>query len=111
MTVENHDETMPGKRPRWHRLVAGWVLFVPGLIVIPTPLPFGLMMTLLGLSLLASESEWVRHRFRRVRLRYPQINRHLDAIHPRSPKIIQNLLEHTHPRYLQRRSLVQSDGQ
>ncbi len=87
------------KGPRYHLLIAGWLLFIPGLIIIPTPIPFGLPMTLLGLSLLAAESAWVRGRFRRLRSRFPRINSHLDAIHPRSPRIVQQLLDRTHPQH------------
>lgn len=94
------EDAMAINRPRLHRIVAGWAIFVPGLIILPTPVPIGLMMTLFGLSLLASESVWVQRLFQKVRLRFPKMNRHLDDIHPRSPKIIQNLLEHTHPRHI-----------
>ena len=61
------------KRPL--KLVVGSVMFVVGIITAPFPLPIGQFVALIGLSLLVSESHWLKTKMQKLRRRLPLIGR------------------------------------
>jgi hypothetical protein len=46
------------KRPL--KLLIGWVMLIVGIITAPIPIPIGQVIALIGLSILVSESHWVK---------------------------------------------------
>jgi len=49
---------------------AGWLLLIVGLLLFPTPLPFGIVLVPLGLVMLATEYRWARRLRRRFERRF-----------------------------------------
>jgi hypothetical protein len=80
------------------RLVGGWVLLVAGLIVLPLPIPLGLLMTLLGLAILVGESHLIRRLICRWRARNPRVCRRLKAMQASSPRLVRQFIELTDPK-------------
>ena len=54
------------------------VLIICGIIMTPTPIPFGLITISMGILLLAHESDWVKDRIRNMRVRYPRLSSQLE---------------------------------
>lgn len=70
--------------------IVGYCLLVPGLIILPSPIPIGLIMVALALAILLTTSKTVarlvfrlRYRFDRVDDKLTQAERHL----PRSLRV------------------------
>lgn len=83
-------------------LIIGWILFIVGLIIAPTPLPIGQIIALVGLSLLVSESEAVRIWVQKLRRRIPALCRRLTQASPHLPGFLRKLIELTDPIHLNR---------
>jgi len=77
------------------KLVAGSVLFVIGIITAPAPLPIGQFFALVGLSLLISESSWIKIRIQKIRRRLPFIDQQLQRMHPYLPKFLKKVIDDT----------------
>ncbi|MGB0683771.1 MAG: PGPGW domain-containing protein [Magnetovibrionaceae bacterium] len=75
----------------------GWALVAIGLVVIPTPIPFGMALTALGLYILAWQSMGLRNKLRTVRARYPETSRWLRGTTDRLPRSMRSLLRRTDP--------------
>jgi len=58
--------------PKAIRTVLGWVLIVPGVVLLPTPIPVGLLMLTAGFLLLHSASPGFRQRALNVASRFPK---------------------------------------
>ncbi|MGB0670559.1 MAG: PGPGW domain-containing protein [Rhodospirillales bacterium] len=82
---------------RWFWLALGWALVVVGLGVIPTPIPFGMLMTAVGAYILAWRSRWARDRIRRIRRRFPQTSAVLTRNAKKLPRAMHSLLRRTDP--------------
>jgi len=80
------------------RLIAGWLLVVIGAVTAPTPLPFGIVLLVVGLCLLAQDSRTVRGAIRRLRRCYPGASDKVDGIKHRLPTLLRRTLERTNPR-------------
>lgn len=57
---------------RWTVLVIGWTLVVAGAIILPLPIPTGLLMLVIGFALLSRESPMVRRWIAALRARFPR---------------------------------------
>lgn len=77
--------------------VAGVLLVMFGIIVTPLPIPFGLLMILVGLSLLASSVPWVRQYLKALRQRYREFSGKLNRIKSKLPRFVRQLIEDTDP--------------
>lgn len=62
-------------------LVSGWVLFlVVAPLVSPFPGPAGTVVAAFGLILILRNSRWARHRFVRLKARWPRVGALIDRI-------------------------------
>jgi len=77
--------------------VSGSILVVAGLIVLPLPIPFGLIMMVIGFSLLAPYIPSVQRLIRKMRSRWPDLDMQLRRHHHRFPPIIKKTIDKTHP--------------
>ncbi len=86
------------KRPL--KLILGWIMLIGGIITAPLPLPIGQFIALIGLSLLISESIWVKIKMQKMRRRVPIIGRQLTRMHPYLPKFLKKVVDDTDPAHL-----------
>lgn len=77
--------------------VFGSTLVVAGLIVLPLPLPFGLIMLVIGFALLAPYIPVVQRLVRKMRTKWPNINEMLLRNRDRFPPVIKKTIDKTHP--------------
>lgn len=77
--------------------VAGSTLVVTGLIVLPLPLPFGLIMLVIGFALLAPYIPAVQRLVRAMRRKWPKIDAILLRNRHRFPPVIKRTIDKTHP--------------
>lgn len=77
--------------------VAGSTLVVTGLIVLPLPLPFGLIMLVIGFALLAPYIPAVQRLVRVMRGKWPKIDAMLLRYRHRFPPVIKRTIDKTHP--------------
>lgn len=77
--------------------VAGSTLVVTGLIVLPLPLPFGLIMLVIGFALLAPYIPLVQRLVRLMRRKWPKIDAMLLRYRHRFPPVIKRTIDKTHP--------------
>ncbi len=82
--------------PIFHQ-VSGTILVIAGVILTPTPIPFGLIMLTLGLALLAPYFTPVRRVVRGIRRRWPRIDETLRRNRDRFPAVIRQTIDRTHP--------------
>lgn len=86
------------KRPL--KLFIGWVMLIVGLITAPIPLPIGQIVALIGLSILVSESHWIKTKMQKFRRRIPVIGRQLKRMHPYMPRFLKKVIDDTDPTHL-----------
>lgn len=86
------------KRPL--KLTLGWIMLIVGIITAPIPLPIGQIIALIGLSILVSESQWVKTKAQRLRRAIPIFHRQLTRLHPYLPKFLKKVVEDTDPGHL-----------
>lgn len=79
------------------RLIMGWALIGAGAVILPTPVPIGLIMLIVGLALVAPESKWLQAWLRRRRAAYPDFSDRLVAWRPRLPRIARRVIDLTDP--------------
>ncbi len=77
--------------------VLGSTLVVTGLIVLPLPIPFGLIMLVIGFALLAPYIPIVQRIIRHMRRRWPQVDAILLRYRDRFPPVIRKTIDKTHP--------------
>lgn len=82
----------------WLYSALGWTLLVLGILFVPTPLPIGLLLMLMGLALLAHSSRNIRVLLYSLRMRWPWFNDKLYVSEERLPAIFSKLLQETRPR-------------
>ena len=78
------------------RLIA-ILLLIAGLIIFPLPIPFGLILIIIGLTLLISSSSKVADMIKTFRKTHPDIDREIRHIKEKTPPIIKHPLEITEP--------------
>lgn len=77
--------------------VSGVILIIVGAIVLPLPIPLGLIMLTLGCALLAPYIPFVQRLVRRIRTKWPMINNTLLRHRHRMPPVIKSTIDKTHP--------------
>lgn len=77
--------------------VFGSTLVVAGLIVLPLPIPFGLIMLTVGFALLAPYIPAVRRMIKYLRAKWPKFDETLRRHHHRFPPVIKSTIDQTHP--------------
>lgn len=77
--------------------VMGSVLVLLGIIVLPMPIPFGLIMMVIGLALLAPYFVPIQKVVRHLRRKHHHLDEKLRAWHHRFPPVIQKTIDKTHP--------------
>lgn len=77
--------------------VMGSTLVVTGLIVLPLPLPFGLIMLVIGFALLAPYIPAVQRLVRMMRRKWPKVDAILLRYRHRFPPVIKRTIDKTHP--------------
>ncbi|MEM8771468.1 MAG: PGPGW domain-containing protein [Pseudomonadota bacterium] len=82
--------------PILHQIL-GSTLVVTGLIVLPLPLPFGLIMLVIGFALLAPYVPAVRKVVRVMRRKWPKVDAILLRFRDRFPPVIRRTIDKTHP--------------
>ncbi len=82
--------------PIIHQLF-GSLLILVGLVVLPLPLPFGLIMITLGVALLAPYVPAFQRLVRAMRRKWPKIDRSLLRYRHRLPEVIRKTIDKTHP--------------
>ena len=85
-----------GMLPIFHQAL-GAFLVLSGLIVLPLPIPFGLLMITIGCALLAPYVPAVQRVVRRLRRKSPRLNATLLRHRHRFPPVIRNTIDKTHP--------------
>ena len=78
-------------------LSAGLLLVAVGIIMTPLPIPVGLLMILVGLSLLVSVIPALRRYLVRMRRHYPETSARLRELNHKLPGFLQRLLTETDP--------------
>jgi hypothetical protein len=77
--------------------VFGSILVVAGLIVLPLPIPFGLIMLTIGFALLAPYIPVVQRLIRHMRGKWPNLDETLRRWRDRMPPVIKSTIDKTHP--------------
>lgn len=78
-------------------IIIGVILVVSGLVVLPLPIPFGLAMIIVGLSLLISNSHYFRTLFKKLRRRFMGLSVRLNNLKPHLPGFARRMIEDTDP--------------
>ena len=81
------------KRPL--KLLIGWIMLIVGIITAPIPIPIGQIVALIGLSILVSESHWVKTKMQKLRRRLPIVGRQLMRLHPYMPQFLKKVIDET----------------
>lgn len=79
---------------RWIALPIGFVIFLAGAITFPLPLPTGLVLMVIGITVAAVNPlvlRWVK----RTRPRFPKTNAQLRRLTPHMPGFIRRFLKRT----------------
>lgn len=77
--------------------VFGSTLVVTGLIILPLPIPFGLIMLTIGFALLAPYIPVVQRLIRAMRSKWPSLDGQLRRYRDRFPPVIRRTIDKTHP--------------
>ena len=76
---------------------SGGILIIVGLIVLPLPIPLGLIMITIGCALLAPYVPAVQRLVRRIRTKWPLVDAALLRHRHRMPEVIKSTIDKTHP--------------
>lgn len=79
------------------QLMLGWVLIVIGLITLPMPFPVGLILLIIGLSILVPANKRVRIWLCKLRRRHPKFDQRLKSMQSKLPKFANRLILLTDP--------------
>jgi len=82
---------------RWSAIVLGGFLVISGIIITPLPIPTGIIMIAIGLSILITHSQWVRAKIRDLRAKYKEFSQKLNNIKDKLPKFAKKMIEDTDP--------------
>ncbi|MEO0398107.1 MAG: PGPGW domain-containing protein [Pseudomonadota bacterium] len=82
--------------PIFHQAL-GSFLVLTGLVVLPLPIPFGLIMITIGCALLAPYVPTIQRFVKRLRTKSPDLNAWLMKYRRRFPPIIRRTIAKTHP--------------
>ena len=73
-------------------LIIAVLMVLVGLVTFLLPIPFGIVLLLMGVSMLMMVSPPVRRWFHAMRERYPSLDRRLSNIEPHLPVSLQKIL-------------------
>ncbi len=73
-------------------LLVAILMVLVGLVTFLLPIPFGIVLLLMGVAMLMMVSPPVRRWFHRLRDRYPSLDRHLSRLEPHLPVSLQKIL-------------------
>ncbi|MCT7359496.1 MAG: hypothetical protein COB09_16255 [Thalassobium sp.] len=79
------------------KMVTGILLLLLGIIITPMPIPLGIILIILGLSMLVGTIPQVRHFLQFIRRRYRAFSHKLNRIKHRLPAFARQLIEDTDP--------------
>lgn len=82
--------------PIVHQILGGFFVFT-GLIILPLPIPFGLIFLTIGLALLAPYIPHIQRLVQRMRRKWPDLDRSLLRYQHRFPPVIRKTIDQTHP--------------
>jgi len=82
---------------RSFKVFLGVILVIVGIIVTPLPIPTGLLMIILGLSLLVTTVPQIRQWLKRQRKHYRETSGKLNAVKDKLPAFARKLIEDTDP--------------
>lgn len=82
---------------RWSAIILGGFLVISGIIITPLPIPTGIIMIAVGLSILITHSQWVRAKIRDIRAKYQEFSQKLNSIKHKLPKFAKKMIEDTDP--------------
>ncbi|WP_425409701.1 PGPGW domain-containing protein [Hyphococcus sp.] len=77
--------------------ITGTTLVLAGLIVLPLPIPLGLIMLTIGFALLAPYIPAVQRLIRYMREKWPNLDSSLRRYRDRFPPVIKQTIDKTHP--------------
>lgn len=77
--------------------VCGVILVIIGAIVLPLPIPLGLIMLTVGFALLAPYVPAVQRLVRHIRTKWPSVNEKLLKYRNSMPEIVKSTIDKTHP--------------
>lgn len=77
--------------------IAGGVLTLVGFVLMWSPIPFGIVLLAIGLTVLIGVNAWVRATLRQLRQRYKAVDETLDVVQSRAPGPIRDALARTDP--------------
>ncbi|MEL6213345.1 MAG: PGPGW domain-containing protein [Pseudomonadota bacterium] len=75
----------------------GTVLLIVGLIVLPLPIPLGLIMITIGFALWAPYIPAFQRLIKRMRSKWPVLDKNLRQYRDRFPPVIRKTIDKTHP--------------
>lgn len=78
-------------------LVSGVLLILMGLVILPLPIPVGLLMIILGVSLIVPAIPALGRFLTRMRRRYPVTSHKLNRISTKLPGFIRRVIRDTDP--------------
>ena len=73
------------------------LLIIVGIILTPMPVPFGIIMIILGLAILASVNHRVRGWITDIRRRFPGFSNALHNVKHKLPSMMRQLIDDTEP--------------
>jgi flagellar biosynthesis component FlhA len=79
------------------KLTLGILLILLGIMVLPLPIPLGLLSILIGLSILVSVVPAIRQWLMAARRRYRDTSSALERIKHRMPAFVRQLIDETNP--------------
>lgn len=79
--------------------VIGLVMVLAGIASLPFPIPFGILIMVIGLVLVLGNSVWAAELVRRARRRWPKLNAGLRKAGRRLPRSMHRVLFSTDPRH------------
>ena len=81
-----------------HKLT-GSLLVLFGIVVLPMPIPLGLIMIALGLAMLAPYFKPIQKLVRHIRRKSPVVDRNMVRFKHKCPRVIRVTIEKTNPHF------------
>ncbi|MEM8985597.1 MAG: hypothetical protein AAGC95_02645 [Pseudomonadota bacterium] len=80
----------------WHQLLGG-TFIAAGMVMLPLPIPLGLLFLTIGLALMAPYVPAFQGVIRNLRTRYPRLDTSLVNIRDKAPPVIRTTIDKTKP--------------
>jgi hypothetical protein len=81
-----------GELRRYAIIVLAVICILAGIVIAPLPLPLGIPLILVGISLLIIEVPFMRRQFLALRKRYNRLDKFIDSIEHRLPERLRKAL-------------------